>query len=59
MQAFRVHIAIYLLATIVLIGGNFILAPHYLYVVWPLLFWGAAVALHAAGVMGLLPGGRR
>ena len=59
MRAFRMHIAIYLVATIVLIGGNFILAPHYLDVVWPLLFWGAAVALHAAFVMGLLPGGRK
>ena len=59
MRAFRLHIAIYLVATIVLIGANFILAPQYLYVVWPLLFWGAGVAVHAAIVMGLMPGGRK
>jgi 2TM domain len=58
MNAFLIHLAIYFVATVVLIAGNMWLDPSYLWVVWPLLFWGAAVALHAAGMMGLLPGSR-
>ncbi len=43
----------------VLFVANLMLAPDYLYVIWPLLAWGVVLALHAARVMDLLPPRRR
>jgi 2TM domain len=56
---FLFHLALYFIATIVLVIVNLRLMPDDLVVVWPLLAWGVVLALHAAYVMGLLPGRRR
>jgi hypothetical protein len=58
-RRFLVHLAVYFAATIVLVVANLWLRPDKLVVVWPLLAWGAVLALHAAHVMGLLPVRRR
>jgi len=58
-QAFRIHLLVYFVATMVLFVANLMLAPGYLYVIWPLLAWGVVLALHAARVMDLLPPHRR
>ena len=54
LRAFRLHLAVYFAATIVLLALNFVLAPDNPVAIWVLLPWGAVVALHAARVMGLL-----
>jgi hypothetical protein len=52
--AFRRHLAIYLVATVVLLALNLTLAPTHPLTIFPLFLWGIVVALHAARVMGLL-----
>ena len=59
LRGFVAHLGLYLLATMAGIGANMMLAPDRLYVVFPLLIWGGAVALHCAWVMGLVGAARR
>ena len=53
-RVFRRHLAIYLVATLVLLALNLTLAPTHPLTIFPLFLWGIVVALHAARVMGLL-----
>jgi hypothetical protein len=55
LHAFGRHLVLYFIAIVVLVPVNLLLAPDYLYVMWPLLGWGVFVAFHAARVMGILP----
>ena len=58
LDRFLVHLGVYFVATV---GGVFVnlwVMPRDLVVLWPLLIWGAIVALHAARIMGLWPQGR-
>ena len=53
-RSFRIHLAVYLAATLVLLGLNLSLAPTNPVTIWPLVLWGVVVALHAARAIGLL-----
>ncbi len=53
-RIFRIHLAVYLAATVVLLLLNLSLAPTNPLTIWPLFLWGVVVALHAARVIGLL-----
>ena len=53
-RTFRLHLAVYLAATLVLLMLNLTLAPMNPVTILPLFVWGVVVALHAARVMGLL-----
>ena len=51
LRRFLIHLAIYFVATIVLLGANLSLDPNRPLVIWPLLAWGVLVALHGARVV--------
>jgi len=51
LRRFLIHLAVYFIATIVLLGANLSLAPDRPLVIWPLLAWGVLVAAHAARVV--------
>jgi len=51
LRRFLIHLAIYFVATLVLLGANLRLAPDHPVVIWPLLAWGVLVALHGARVV--------
>ena len=51
LRRFLIHLAIYFVATIVLLGANLSFAPDRPLVIWPLLAWGLLVALHGARVV--------
>ena len=53
-QGFIIHLMIYFAAMAVLLPINFIFAPDNLWSLFPLVGWGAPLALHAAWAMGLL-----
>jgi len=51
LRRFLIHLGIYFVVTIALLGANLSLAPDHPVVIWPLLAWGVLVALHAARVV--------
>jgi hypothetical protein len=55
LDRFLLHLGIYFAVTVLAVFVNLWVLPGNLVVLWPLLLWGAIVALHAAQIMGLLP----
>ncbi|GGF29462.1 hypothetical protein GCM10011611_39380 [Aliidongia dinghuensis] len=55
LKRFLIHLGIYFAATVLLVFVNLWVMPRDLAVIWPLLFWGVILALHAARLMGLWP----
>lgn len=53
------HFIAYFAAMIVLIPVNFLTTPGYAWFVFPLVLWGAPLAVHTAYAMGLFDGWRR
>jgi hypothetical protein len=54
LHGFIIHLMIYFAVMTVMLPVNFILAPDNLWSLFPLIGWGAPLALHAAWAMGLL-----
>ncbi len=52
-QGFRRHLMGYFAVMIVLVGGNLATTPDDPWFTWPMVGWGAPLAVHAAYVMGL------
>lgn len=59
LRSFGWHLIAYFAVMVVLIPGNLPLDPGRPWFVWPMVAWGAPLALHAAWAMGLLDGLRR
>lgn len=53
LRGFAVHMAVFVVVSVVLGAANFILAPGEWWFVFPVVLWGAPLALHAAYAMGL------
>ena len=51
LRRFLIHLGIYFVATLVLLGANLRFAPDNPVTIWPLLAWGVVVALHGASVV--------
>ena len=54
LRGFIIHLMIYFAAMAVLLPVNFIIAPDQPWSLFPLVGWGAPLALHAAWALGLL-----
>jgi O-antigen/teichoic acid export membrane protein len=59
LRGFLNHLIIYFSAMIVLAPVYFFLTPDRLWFVFPLVAWGAPLAIHAAFAMGLFESWRR
>ena len=59
LRGFVIHLMIYFAVMTVLLPVNFIFTPDHLWALFPLVGWGAPLALHAAWAMGLFGGSRR
>lgn len=57
-HGFIIHLMIYFAAMAVLPLINFIFAPDNLWFLFPLVGWGAPLALHAAWAMGIFSASR-
>jgi hypothetical protein len=53
LRGFIIHLMIYFAAMTALLPINFIFTPHSPWILFPLVGWGAPLALHAAWAMGL------
>ena len=53
LRGFLNHLIIYFSAMILLVPINFLLTPGRVWFVFPLVAWGAPLAIHAAFAMGL------
>ncbi len=56
LRGFAIHLAVYFVVMIAGVTVNLVLAPGELWFVFPLVVWGAPLALHAAYAMGLFGG---
>ena len=54
LRGFIIHLMIYFAVMMVLLPANFIFAADTMWSLFPLVGWGAPLALHAAWAMGLL-----
>lgn len=52
---FYIHLAVYILVSILLVIINLISSTEYLWFKWPLMGWGIGVFFHALGVF-IFPG---
>lgn len=50
------HFLIFFAVMVVLVPINFLISPDYVWFVFPLVAWGAPLALHTAYAMGLFDG---
>lgn len=53
LRGFGLHLAGYFAALAVLVAVNFLVSPDTPWFVWPMIGWGAPLAVHAAYAMGL------
>jgi hypothetical protein len=51
LRRFLIHLGIYFVATLVLLGTNLRFAPDNPVTIWPLFAWGVLVALHGARIV--------
>jgi len=56
LRGFAIHLAIYFLTIAGCAVLNFTKSPNELWFIYPMVAWGAPLALHAAFVMGLFDG---
>ena len=59
LRGFVIHLIIYFAVMTVLLPVNMVFAPENLWSLFPLVGWGAPLALHAAWAIGLLDISRR
>ncbi len=57
LRGFGNHLVAYFLAMVILVPVNFLTTPDHPWFLFPLVAWGAPLAVHAAWAMGLF--GRR
>ena len=57
LRGFGLHLAGYFAALAVLVPVNFLASPDNPWFVWPMVGWGAPLAVHAAYAMGLFARG--
>ena len=53
LRGFKWHLAAYFLAMAVLVPANILTTPESPWFVWPMVGWGAILALHVAWTIGL------
>lgn len=53
LRGFGLHLAGYFAALAVMVAINFLVSPDSPWFVWPMVGWGAPLAVHAAYAMGL------
>ncbi|HBC07877.1 MAG TPA: hypothetical protein DC046_09900 [Rhodospirillaceae bacterium] len=56
LRGFALHLMIYFTAIIGCAALNYLKTPDQLWFIYPMVAWGAPLALHAAWVMGLFDG---
>lgn len=56
LRGFAIHLAIYFLTVAGCAVLNFTKTPNELWFIYPMVAWGAPLALHAAWTMGLFDG---
>ena len=56
LRGFITHLIGYFAVMAVIVPVNFILTPENPWFVWPMVGWGAVLAVHVAYVMGLFGG---
>ncbi|AAM02336.1 2TM domain-containing protein [Methanopyrus kandleri] len=50
LKGFRAHLTIYLIGCVAMVVMNLTLTPRVIWVIWPVLGWGAGVYCHYLGV---------
>lgn len=58
LRKFALHLCIYFLVMMIAVPVNLMFMPHQPRVLFPLVAWGAPLALHAAWAMGLFDRGQ-
>lgn len=53
LRGFKYHLIAYFLVMTVLVPVNLLASPETPWFVWPMVGWGAVLALHTAWTMGL------
>lgn len=53
LRGFKLHLFVYFLAMAVLVPVNLLTTPEQPWFVWPMVGWGAVLAIHTAWTMGL------
>lgn len=53
LRGFKWHLVAYFLVMAIMVPANVLTAPESPWFVWPMVGWGAVLALHAAWTMGL------
>ncbi len=56
LRRFAIHIGAYFLVMLILVPLNYLMTPDETWFLFPLVGWGAPLAIHAAWAMGLLDG---
>jgi hypothetical protein len=56
LKGFALHLMIYFTAIAIAAALNHVKTPDQLWFIYPMIAWGAPLALHAAWVMGLFDG---
>lgn len=58
LRGFAIHLAVYFVVMIGSVAATFVLAPGNMWFAFPMVAWGAPLALHAAFAMGLFGGNK-
>ncbi len=53
LRGFAIHLIVYFVLASLAVAGNIVFTPETIWFVFPLVGWGAILALHVAYVMGL------
>ena len=53
LRGFKLHLFAYFLAMAILVPVNLLTTPEQPWFVWPMVGWGAVLAIHTAWTMGL------
>lgn len=56
LKGFALHLMVYFIVVVACAAFNFTNSPDRLWFIFPMVAWGAPLALHAAWVMGLFDG---
>ena len=53
LRGFKIHLMVYFAVMIVVVPVNLLATPDTPWFVWPMVGWGAVLAIHTAWTMGL------
>ena len=59
LRGFAMHLGVYFVVAIILVIINVMMAPGDWWSAFPIVLWGAPLALHTAYVMGFFKGSRK